>query len=451
MILLMLIFSPHRARAAEATQRTAAIMTWHSIGEQLAPSRTFSGVVLNGRYVVTSRRALEKGHTNPFTGRSGELSRIQGVVRQNDQLITFDLSVWASPRTVIDDLVLLEVVESDRETLAQFIRHLPTLGRLTQASPARLIGVLAPLGVEEVTPRTIPQPLELAISWEQPLRNRGTLAVPSEPTYASQMVGAGVWTDQQELLGVLVREDRGWWVVDASVVEELGMLAGLNWDAPEDFREFTGPNVRRPDPRPRAELRGIYELLDRNGLQMQLDRNLVDFVNQPQADLIMTMIAGGEYDRALNLLDRIEPLVTGRLMEQMTYRRALALILNGRPDDARRGLVEVHELQDDLARARGMMLRRVLEADAERQLGDLDITRPDGLAEACLRVLGELEREFAEELEQTGWRVGVSPDQTVLAELEEIQGKVLVYRLSWPSYFKPMLDRMKNMRNEIES
>lgn len=437
------------AHANEAAERTVSLMTYHATGEALAPSKAFTGVALNGRFVVTSRWALEQGHTNPFAGREGELAQVRGVVRQDGQAMEIDLAVWEPPRMMSEELALLEVAEEDREALADIIPDLPALNALEEEQSARLLGIPAPLGVDPVSEQTIPPPLELSIDWDERLRRSGTLAVPGDATYPPQMAGAGVWNRSHELYGVLVREDNGWWIVDASVLEELGNLAGLDWEARRQFSEFGGPELRRPDPQPRAELRGIYEILDRNGLQMQMDRNLVDHVDQTQADQVMAMIAGGEYERAITLLDRIEPLVTGRLMEQMTYRRALALVFLDRADDARQGLTDVEDMEDDRARARGRLLRAVIEADEADELDGTDITNPTGLVEACLMVLGEWEREYVEQLRQIRRRVGMAPGSEVLAQLDRVRDEIEDRRLAWPGYFEPMLEEIDELRAEL--
>lgn len=453
LVMLAVVVSwPGLARANEASLRTVALMSYHQVGEELVPSRTFSGVVLNGRYIVTSRWALEQGHANPFAGYQAELAVVLGVVRDGDtdQMMQIELTPWDPPRMSSNELALLEVPADQREDLAELVRRLPELGTLEGMSPARLLGVPTPLGLERVTHRTVPLPLELSIAWEESLRSRGTLAVPRGATFPPQLVGSGVWSSEQDLLGVLVREDDGWWVVDASVVKELGELAGLDWESPELVQAADpGAELRRPEPRPRSEVRGIYELLDRNGLQMMLDRNMVDWAGQPQADLIMAMIAGGEYERALGLLDRIEPLVTGRLAEQMTYRRALTLTLTGDYEDARELLANVDTMDDELSRARGRLLRDVLEAREAGQLEGLDLSEPQELADACLMTLAEVEADFAEELEEVRSRVDSAPVELVLVQLEGLAQKVRAYRLAWPGYFGPMTEQIDDLRDEL--
>lgn len=459
MMLAAMLLWPMVAAANEASLRTVALLSYHRVGQELVPSKSFSGVVLNGRYVVTSRWALEQGHVNPFAGYEAELATVRGLVRADEQILEIELTVWDPPRMERDDLVLLEVDASDREAVAELVRQVPELGGLEGSSPARLVGVPAPLGIEQVNPFTIPPPLELTIRWEQALRSGGALAVPRESTYPPQMVGAGVWSSEQTLLGVLVREEDGWWVVDASVVKELGDLAGVNWEGTPSFvsgdgngerdGEEEGVAIRRPDPRPRSEVRGIYELLDRNGLEMKLDRNLVDWVGQPQADLIMAMIAGGEHDRALGLLDRIEPLVTGRLEEQMIYRRALTRVLKGDYDRASQLLADADEMDDELSRARSRLLRKVLQAYEAGELEGVDLADRNALSEACLTVLAEMEADYAERLEEVRWRAGMAPVELVLVELEEIAQEVRDDRLAWPGYFRSMLDQIDDLRDEL--
>lgn len=463
---------------------TIAIYTYHLDRGKLVPSTMFTGIVLSPRHVVTSTEALMHGHEQ-LAGGGGVPAEVYGVVNAGGRQIILALTPTAM--NVKSPVALLEVAEQDRDVTAAIIRKPPVAKALDEAiEEGTAVGVVGPFGAypQQLAKLTVPRPIALSTTLGKRLSIAEGKVVAALVTHTlpSQFAGAGLWDAEDRLIGVLVRYDGIWHVVDpvssAKLMAETDSSGPVMTDVtlpkpitpknpepapapkpepePEPPTPTPAPDKPEPDkPKPaepgmRKELAGLFEMMHQQGLKSVVDPSLLDYVKQEQADLAMSYIAAGQYNKALDLVRDIEPLASGKLAEQLNYRAALALVLTGQYEKATARIAAAARAADSLVQIRGQLLHEVMQENPRGTFHGQALSQVDVLGRACKAVLAR--RRHTMDITFDGikaYQLTSNADYDRLSErLNALAADVELNQKAWPGYFDALEQAIAAMRDK---
>jgi hypothetical protein len=386
----------HAAPATpEAARRTVGIYTYYTIEGKLLPARNFTGILINAGQIATSAWALTQPPTDLSSGtQRAVLAQVFAVASIDGKPVVLSCHALDSASSL--PVTLLEVAEADREKIANLADKPVATAALTLKSEARVVGVVAPDGLSSdgLATGAVPAPVSMRLKIGEKIKFQGVDGASVDQTLPGSMIGGGVWNTQDQLIGFVTRFQ------DALVVSDLAaftkMLSNpgpvvVRPPVPENPVTPETPKVKPPDetagPAVPRSLKGLIDMVKQEGLTLQLDASLLDFVKQDQADLVMAKIAGGKPADAVKMLNDIEPLSSGTLAEQLNYRRALALLMLGKYTDARARAEASLTATDELVNTRGHALFKVLDEHPDGQLDGKPLSDPKVLADS-MRVKG---------------------------------------------------------------
>lgn len=445
-IAAVVVCAPRGVLAAPTPEAsTVVIFTYHGDGGSLRPSSVFTGVLLNAQQVLTSSAALQRGHGNLIRGyQPGQPQYVLVVVPENGQQLKV-------PATVVElgadsPLALLALDPMRAGDLQGKVNGGPAVTPLAGKSALRVIGVPTPWGdlPEEVTPQTIPPAVPVSLELSAPGAS-ADLAFP----LPRQFAGAGAWDAEGKLAGIVVHEPGRWRVVDvtAAVQQAQNILKQKPAVAAAPDGPMPSGTVAELPPR----LRGLAEMMSALGLTLRLPPDLLDYVGQEQADLVMSYLAAGRFDKAQQMLDELESLASGTLAEQLNYRRALLAMLQGDYKLARDRAAATLGAQDALVRGRGRMLYRVLETNPEGAYAMRPLKDPLVLREALLAEVIKAERPIAAAWNAARAQQLVSKNsfEVINQKLDQVASAIEQYQHSWPGHFDQMSQQLSLYRQQL--
>lgn len=472
--------------SAESARHTAAIFTYRGAGAgRPVPVNTFCGVVINSKFILTSNWALSQSVDNPFLPprRASDRPDVIYAVVQSDAGSATVRCVPAALPNPQSPVILLKVDEADEAKLAEIVPKPFKTSKLVASPNARSVGVLSTVGVgpNELSSGVVTPPVCLSVK----MRDLSTI-VEGQITAASighalpdSFVGAGVWNNEDQLTGIIARFENRWYVLDPA--SAAAMLKGPTPPAkppvttPEPPSTTTPtkptPTVPKPAPTPTvpdpttptkpvkpAPANGLspeniatakppaafQSLLKEFDLTLVLPPGLIDHVKQEQADMVMAYIAGGKLGEAMETLNDIEPLVSGKLAEQLNYRRALALTLSGKYAEAKVKAQAAATAQDPLVAARGNLLNKILIMHTDGQFNGSQLSSPATLTKAAHEQLVETRRQLIGDFNA----LGTTPDP---AQLKDLARRVKEASLAWPGYLSDLGTAIKKLDPSLET
>jgi len=455
----------------EAMRHTAAIFTFHNDG-RLVPSKVFSGVVINSKFILTSSWALGQGHASPFapprSNSKRKPSMIYAVVQSSDGQRAV---VQCEPAAIPNErspVILLKVNDVDAETLATVTPKPFKTTKLAQSSAVTAVGAFPAFGVGpgEMDSSLVPAPVAVTANFGEmtSVIDDHVPAATLTHTLPDSFVGGGVWDSNDQLIGVIARHKDRWFVLDpAGAAGMLKNAKPINPDKANPARPKPGPNkpAKNPDrtrpaptieptkpdkPKPSPQPSGVLQpdtiakarvseamlsMMKDLDLQLQIPPGLIDHVEQEQADMVMAYIAGGRTDEAMETLNDIEPLVSGKLAEQLNYRRALTLVLTGQYAEAKARATTAAQANDPKVAARGTLLTKILTSHPDGKVDGAALSDPAVLSGAARRQLVETRRQLIGDFRA----LSGDPDP---AQLKDLQRRVDEASLAWPGYLKDL-------------
>ena len=467
---------------AEPAAMSIAIYTYHLDRGNLVPSKVFSGVLLSPSHVITSTYALMHGHEQ-LANDGGVPAEVYGVVNAGGQQKILALTPTAM--NVKSPVGLLEVAEQDRQITAGIIRKSPTAKPLDDAvQQATVVGVIGPYGAyrEGLEKLRVPRPVALTVTLGKRLSIADGKVKSAEVTHTlpTQMAGAGVWDAQDRLIGMLVRVDGVWQVVDPVTSAKL-MASTPDGEGPA-MTDVTLPGTTtptppkpepklQPEPEPepvqptepkvdpdkpktapgiRKELRGLFEMMAQQGLKPAVDPSLLDYVQQEQADLAMSYIAAGQHAKALELVRDIEPLASGKLAEQLNYRAVLGLLLTGQFDKDQGRVDAAARAADPLVQIRGKLLQEVMQDNPRGTFHGQSLSQADVLGRACKAVLAKRRHTMDITFDSIrAYQLTNNYDfDRLMQRLDTLAAEVTRNQKAWPGYFDTLEQSIVAMREQ---
>lgn len=436
------------ARAAEVpkkiAQRTVALMTFRGKEPSWQPGASVSGVLIGPKHILASSASLGRRHGRLFAGAETKMpDRVVAAVRIGKRVAFVDCTIV--PAAEDAPFRVLEIAAADREKLGKFADDQIKVDDLS-GDDTLAVGVFAPAGLvpSALKPNVVPAAHAVALrlgdtATRIDLRMEATAV--SQPLPA-QMAGAGVW-ENGRLVGILLRRGEGWFVVgtDAfkTLIPDTGPVVGPDPPKPPDVPDPPKPPVVPDGPKvPKLvspELNpDMARLIKEIGGKPTLDAGFIDHVNQDQADMAMAMLAGGQPDKALELIEDILFLTRGQLAEQLTYRRALALAVMGNIKEARQDAQKSLTAEDPKVAGRARMLAAALMLVEDGKFDGKPITEPAALRAAAEAALGKIYTRLESKADDVlklpaGTPVAKDAAEAILKEFNQ-------YRNAWPGYFK---------------
>lgn len=460
----------------DTSQYSIAIYTYHLDEGTLTPSAVFSGMLVSPRHVVTSSQAMSHGH-ELLSKTEGVPAQIHGVLHVGGRQVAVALN--AKPRGEPSPIAILEVAEQDRAKVAEAISKPPRAVSLGDAEAARVVGPVAPLGLDPqgLSSMSIPEPIGLSVRLGKRVKlyDGRVDAAPVTQLVPHQLAGSGVWNDADELIGMLVRYEQMWYAVDPiSAVKMLpkprdgGEAVAEKPPDPEPTSPESGtdqptepdkPEMAEKDPTPepavdnelREPIRKLYEMMRQQGLSPVVNPALLDYVGQEQADLAMSYLAAGQPDKALDLVKDIEPLASGHLLEQLNYRAGLALILSGEHEQAKPRMKNAAQAADPIVNERGNLFHEVLTENPRGTFHGQSLSQADVLVRAAKSILSQRRHELQLEFDaiEASSKTTAATSEQLVKRLDALAARLEVNQHAWPGYFDALEKSVAELREKI--
>ncbi len=462
---LLLFVSPAIAAkpSATAARHTVAIYTYHFANQQLRPSNVFSGVAVNSKTIITSGHALTLGHSNPFINKTitPPASIVAVFSDGKEQFITnCSIPLKSISKLKSQSIIAITIDPKDQETVAKWIAGDAVIAPIAADSPASITGIIAAIGPKKTDlPKTrIPAPIALS---QTPSEASSAFIIKSftvAKPLANNLLGAGLWSANDNLIGIVTQSAGQVALTDlpaAITVYELALKAStkvaptLNAKLP--VISVTPSVIHRPDSPP--ELADFKKLMKAEGFNLTISHELVDHVNQDQADLVMAHIAGGKHKDAIDIIVEIAPLVAGTLKEQLTYRHALALTLTGDFKKAAQQVKVGLTAKDPLVAARSKALNMALSAYPDGKYEEASLSDDKTLTTA---IAAQLSKVHWGALEKTASLIRSAPGShdafvKTWEELDSIDKNLSDHTLCSPSYFDAAKDTILKVRTALSA
>lgn len=463
----MLCAARASAQGRPADPPTVALFAYHKspTGATLLPVRQFNGVLITGRTILTATAALQ-GKAGRIAAPSASPDALFALVRVNgrDETVTCRPASNNNPDS---PLATLELDEIDAARIARLFSAAPTIGPLSPQSPAYVVGVLSPYGLDaNELADTVPPAVRLSVHFAAATRQIGSppaAVADVVDTLPDQMLGAAVWNDQSQWVGVVARHDNRWVVVSVEPLkstlnppspapspESSPQPAPDPTPSPQATPDTPAPTTPTPAPTTLSDQRMI-DLMAEMKLTLKIHPQLVDTVGQEQADMVMAYIAGGASDKAIALLNEIESLATEELAEQLNYRHALALVLSGQSQAALPRAQKTQSARNALVKARGRALLKVIDGNEAGTYLGRPLSDSFVLAEAMRASLADVADQFQRSFQYVRQQRVVNPEsyQRVNEKLDSLTNLVKLQQYSWPGYFDDLIQQIELYRGKI--
>lgn len=447
------------APANTASARHEVLILGYAQGNgNLIPVRAFNGVLISKALILTASSAM--GEQSTTITPLPPVDKYIAVVRwQNDAIV-----VRITPRTQSGNrgpLTMFEINGLDQNHIDALVKSRPVVADTLSKDNLHIQGVLAPYGIlPEQVVHIVPGPVRIGLKLAEQERQlpRGMSIINIHGAVHPTLLGAGVWRSDNQLMGILTHQDNQW-----SMISVNGMKDRINPSTLDNNTSGTNNNPSNPPDNNNSNT--TYEndqkltsdrmkaLMDELELNLTIHAKLVDYVDQEQADLVMSYIAGGAFNKAEQLLNEIETLASGTLAEQLNYRRALLQTLLADYQKALDSSRNTLNANDPLVRARGRALFKTLESNPGGTFNNKPLSDSFNLAKAIQNELETLETQFnrAFELITQQRLTNVSSYKIIEERLADLDKKIELNELSWPGYLSDLKKRINQYRISLVS
>lgn len=438
----------------EIAARTVALMPYRGKDPSWRAGATASGVLIGPKHILASAEALRRSHGRLFAKLEPKMpDRVIAAIRVKDAAVLVECVVV--PGADDAPFRVLEIAAADRAKLGKAGSKRLTTGEMS-GEGTLAASVFAPEGLPPaaLAPGVVPEPHGVALrlgdtATRLDLRTEVTaIRQPLPPITA----GAGVW-EGDTLVGALLRRGEGWFIVGAeafeSLIPEQAPIVGPDPPKPPDPPDPPTPEPPKIAPLVSPQLApAMARLIKEIGGKLTIDPGFVDHVGQDQADMAMAMLAGGQPDKALELIEDILFLTRGKLAEQLTYRRALALAVKGHAKEALQDAQKMLTAEDPQVAGRARMLAAALGLVEDGKFDGKPISDPSALRGAVAAALGKIHKRFADKAADV---LALDPEtplakdraRTLLYELND-------YRHVWPGYFDKLAGKLAKVTGDGE-
>lgn len=418
------------AATATAPKRHSVAIFGYTSSHQ--PVASFNGVWMGGKYLLTSSPAIrqanlrfaDKGTSEPATNYVALLG--PGPHRLKVRCIK-------APVKGLPEIGVLQVVDEDLPLLTK-LGTVPTVGIESSANLVKgsVSGSVSPFGLmpEQVGASTVTPPMTMSVTTrKQGLFDVQLLSI--QESLPSSMVGAGVWSPEDKLSGILTRQDGVWRIADLT-----GLAPELSGSAPvkpgpapaiaPNTPMATTPNPAKP---PMVAVNpGMAEIFKTLNLTPVLDPVLFDLEDNADADMVMAYVAAAKPDEALAKIKELDATSRGDDAERLAWRKALAHVLLGQIPEAAESAKFARNARLPMVRSRGQVLAKLLEDHADGNYEGKPLKEPATLAAAWKAEMEKIAKPLA-------------------GALKSIQSQRLVSGES----FDLIQEKIKTLRNQVST
>lgn len=423
----------------------------------LIPVKAFNGVLISKALILTSSSGQSEQSTTltPLP----PVDKYIAVIRwQNDVIV-----VRITPRSQNrgrGPLSMFEVNGLDQNHIDALIKSRPVVAESLSKENLYVQGVIAPHGIlPEQVVHIVPGPIKISLQLtdHQHQLPRGMSITGISGALHPMLLGAGVWSSDNKLMGILTHQDNKWGMISVSSMKDRINPSTLDNNSTDNNNTPNTPDTNNTDNTPennqKLDSDNMKQLMDELELSLTIHAKLVDYVDQEQADLVMAYIAGGAFDKAESLLNEIETLASGTLAEQLNYRRALLLTLLADYQKAKDSSRNTLNAGDPLVRARGRALFKTLEGNPGGTFNNKPLSDSFNLAAAIQDELKTLETQFnrAFDIITQQRLTNVSSYKIIEERLSDLEKKIELNELSWPGYLADLRKNINQYRVSLVS
>lgn len=449
---------PDTANTTASAKHEVLILGYAQGNGNLIPVKAFNGVLISKALILTSSSAQSDQSTTitPLP----PVDKYIAVIRwQNDVIV-----VRITPRSQNRNrgpLSMFEVNGLDQNHIDALIKSRPVVAESLSTENLHVQGVIAPHGIlPEQVVHIVPGPVKISLQLtdRQNQLPQGMSITGVSGALHPMLSGAGVWSSDNKLVGVLTHQNNKWGLISVSSMKDRINPSTLNNNSTNNNNN--SPNTpdsnntdNTPENNQKLTSENMKQLMDKLELNLTIHAKLVDYVDQEQADLVMAYIAGGAFDKAESLLGEIETLASGTLAEQLNYRRALLLTLLADYEKAKDSSRNTLNADDPLVRARGRALFKTLEGNPGGTFNNKPLSDSFNLAAAIQDELKTLETQFnrAFDIITQQRLTNVSSYKIIEERLSDLEKKIELNELSWPGYLSDLKKNINQYRVSLVS